>query len=68
MQIQELIRELQKFDPKDEVRIAQPTHDYWQNIVAVAPTFVTHEAVFTESGLVSDDDGEEPTIYMVVIA
>ena len=34
MTVAELIERLQNFDPNMEVKIAQPTHDHWKNVLA----------------------------------
>lgn len=45
MPVHELIRLLKQFDPDTEVRISQPTHNYWREIEAVTIDYVDETVV-----------------------
>jgi hypothetical protein len=71
MKVWDLINELQTFDGDAEIRIAQPTHNYWHTINAVEIDFVDAPAV-GESGQIYDSaadavKNEDAPTWMVVI-
>jgi hypothetical protein len=71
MLVGELIAELQDWNPILEVRIAQPTHDYWRTIDAV-DIFSVEETNVGESGQIYDSaadavKNEDAPTWMVVI-
>jgi hypothetical protein len=71
MKVWDLINELQTFDGDAEIRISQPTHDYWHTIDAVEIDYVD-EVVVGESGQIYDAaadavKNEDAPTYMIVI-
>lgn len=61
MKVSELIELLQECSPDDEVRIEQPSHDYWKTVLAVEirhvePVTVSESAYHNEMQL--DEEGE----------
>jgi hypothetical protein len=71
MTIYELIKALSNFDGDTEIRIAQPTHNYWHTIDAVEIDYVD-ETVVGESGQIYDaaadaERNEDAPTWMVVI-
>lgn len=45
MTVEELIKALEGFDPETEVRISQPTHNYWREIQAQTIDYVDEAVV-----------------------
>ena len=45
MNVAQLIKTLEQFNPEDDVRIAQPTHNYWHEIDAVTIDYVDEGVV-----------------------
>jgi hypothetical protein len=63
----ELIELLQGQDPTREVRIAQPSHNYWHEIYAVPVTEVTVQLADVD-GLINPDPDDEAYLYLVLEA
>ena len=71
MLVGELVKYLEDFNPFTEIRISQPTHDYWHTIDAVTIDYVD-ETVVGESGQIYDAEfdavrNDDAPSYMIVI-
>ena len=71
MNVRELIKELSWFDDEAEVRISQPTHNYWHTINAVTIDYVD-ATIVGESGQIYDAEfdairNEDTPTAMIVI-
>ena len=71
MLVGELVKYLEDFNPFTEIRISQPTHDYWHTIDAVTIDYVD-ETVVGESGQIYDMQldayrNEDAATVMIVI-
>jgi hypothetical protein len=71
MLVSELIAYLEDFNDDEEVRISQPTHDYWHTIDAVTIDYVD-VTVVGESGQIYDaafdaERNEDAPTTMIVI-
>lgn len=71
MLVGELIKELSWFEEEAEIRISQPTHDYWHTIDAVTIDYVD-TTVVGESGQIYDsatdaERNDDAPSYMIVI-
>ena len=56
MTVAELIARLGTFDSAREVRIANPTHDYWGTVRAADPHDFSIEWFEVEGGAITDED------------
>ena len=63
MTVRELIKMLENYPADAEVKIAQPTHDFWRRVAAVAPDSVEWAKVvhrdYHQSDIIIDDDRED---------
>lgn len=54
MIVSELIKALSEFDPDSEVRISQPTHNYWRDIMAQTIDEVAEVVVGYDDNMIYD--------------
>ena len=64
MKVKDRIEMLQGMQPDAEVRIAQPTHNYWNEVQAAVPASVSIQFV-DENDTVTEDESE--TVQSVVV-
>ncbi len=72
MTVADLIERLGTFDPAREVRIANPTHNYWGEVRAVNPHDLSVEWFAVEDGTITDgerrDEGEQYESAVIIHA
>ncbi len=59
MTVAELIERLGTFDQDQEVRIANPTHNYWGEVRAVNPHDLSVEWFVIEDGTITSSESRE---------
>ena len=65
MTVAELIERLGTFDPAREVRIAQPTHNYWRE-TGTAPVDGVAVEIIQQDGVIVDEDDTETSTALVI--
>lgn len=71
MTVDDLIRELSQYDGDTEVRICQPTHNYWHEVLAQTIDFVEERIIGEDDNMIYDsvtDAKNNANGYNVVLA